>query len=593
MQIELEIKKLLKLFYYVVAGTIMGGENPAKEKSRLRKGMTVIICTPGRFLYHLKNTDCMNFSHLSYLIFDEADRMLDLGFEREMNQCLAIIKKKCITKFKRPDVADNYWSDHIKVNFVSATLNRKIEALGMKLMETNATVGFNVGTPGDEEENLIATIPVQIQQFYVEIPTQYRILYLLSFLFTHQTSKVIVFVSNCELVNFLNQLVSNLDWQRFANRDFADGTQVAVTPNAAKAEDKPPNILAGGHVYKLHGDMDHSERKKNFFGFDKADHAILICTDVASRGLDFKKVEWIVQYDLSSSVKDYVNRVGRTARIATSGSSLCFIMPQEIKYAGHMRKRHGVDMIVKDRFRMLKDFERAAQDHFKMKGEELRFKLLKNIEDPDEQHEAIHRLRQIVRHTMASYDDLNLINMAQIAKNSSTRAYTGHSHEMRSIFDINNLNLTEFARSFGLYKDIAQKITISTKHHTAFEKKDDKRRSFTSKDKANTTAKQDLVAAGSDEAKLYSKRLLKAKQKELEKKIYKEEPLPTFNTAPNMNSSANTDRQFGPSARDRMEGELKKLKRDVYTNEWKVEQRRVNFEKARHSTGRKVLSEFI
>ena len=52
-QIELELKKLLKLFYYVVAGTIMGGENPSKEKSRLRKGMTIIICTPGRFLYHL------------------------------------------------------------------------------------------------------------------------------------------------------------------------------------------------------------------------------------------------------------------------------------------------------------------------------------------------------------------------------------------------------------------------------------------------------------------------------------------------------------------------------------------------------------
>lgn len=53
MQIELELKKLLKLFYYVVCGTITGGENPQKEKAKLRKGLTVIICTPGRFLYHL------------------------------------------------------------------------------------------------------------------------------------------------------------------------------------------------------------------------------------------------------------------------------------------------------------------------------------------------------------------------------------------------------------------------------------------------------------------------------------------------------------------------------------------------------------
>jgi ATP-dependent RNA helicase DDX31/DBP7 len=138
---------------------------------------------------------------------------------------------------------------------------------------------------------------------------------------------VIVFVSNCELVNFLYQLVSNIDWNRFANRDFADGNTEAADAAVKADGDKPAYVVAGGHVYKLHGDMDHSERKKNFFGFDKADHSVLICTDVASRGLDFKKVEWIVQYDLSSSVKDYVNRVGRTARIATSGSSLCFVMP--------------------------------------------------------------------------------------------------------------------------------------------------------------------------------------------------------------------------------------------------------------------------
>ncbi len=148
--------------------------------------------------------------------------------------------------------------------------------------------------------------------------------------------------------------------------------------------------------------MDHSERKKNFAGFDKADHSVLICTDVASRGLDFKKVEWVVQFDLSSSVKDYVNRVGRTARIATQGQTLCFVMPQELKYVSFMKKKHGVELKSMDRYKMMRHFEKAAQEAFKSKGEQLRFKLLKNIEDPDEQQEAIHRLRQIVRYTMSS-----------------------------------------------------------------------------------------------------------------------------------------------------------------------------------------------
>lgn len=69
-------------------------------------------------------------SHLNYLIFDEADRILDLGFEREMNQCLDLIKKKVPHKFKNPEDPTNFWSDEIKVNFVSATLNQRVEKLG-------------------------------------------------------------------------------------------------------------------------------------------------------------------------------------------------------------------------------------------------------------------------------------------------------------------------------------------------------------------------------------------------------------------------------------------------------------------------------
>jgi hypothetical protein len=78
---------------------------------------------------------------------------------------------------------------------------------------------------------------------------------------------------------------------------------------------------------------------------------------------------------------------------------------------------------------------------------------LKNIEDPDETLEATHRLRLLVRNTMQN-ESYNLISMAQIAKNSSTRAYAGHAHDMRHVFEIKDLNLTEFARSFALYKNI-------------------------------------------------------------------------------------------------------------------------------------------
>ena len=88
--------------------------------------------------------------------------------------------------------------------------------------------------------------------------------------------------------------------------------------------------------------MEHADRKTNFFGFDQAKGpSLLICTDVASRGLDFKNVDWVLQWDLSSQIKEYVNRVGRTARIASSGQSLCFVMaPNELGYVPFMKKKY-------------------------------------------------------------------------------------------------------------------------------------------------------------------------------------------------------------------------------------------------------------
>ena len=78
-----------------------------------------------------------------------------------------------------------------------------------------------------------------------------------------------------------------------------DGTVTFKDIPIADVKTKP-QVMFDDHVYKLHGDMDHGDRKTNFFGFDKQKASLLICTDVASRGLDFKNVGWILQWDLSS-----------------------------------------------------------------------------------------------------------------------------------------------------------------------------------------------------------------------------------------------------------------------------------------------------
>mmetsp|Transcript_27331 Transcript_27331/g.20468 ORF Transcript_27331/g.20468 Transcript_27331/m.20468 type:complete len:165 (+) Transcript_27331:703-1197(+) len=163
-------------------------------------------------------------------------------------------------------------------------------------------------------------------QLYVEVPTQYRLLYLAAFLYAHQGEKVILFASNCELVNFLHSLLTTLDWGLLGDKEPIDQVR------------EERELLFGGRVFKLHGNLEHAARKQNFFGFDSKASALLICTDVASRGLDFKAVDWVLQYEPASQIKEYANRIGRTARMASKGQSLVFLMPQELKYVEHMNQ---------------------------------------------------------------------------------------------------------------------------------------------------------------------------------------------------------------------------------------------------------------
>ena len=126
-QVEMTLKKLLYWLPFLVGGSLMGGESIKKEKSRLWKGINVLICTPGWLLYHLKNTESFKFNYLQYFIFDEADWMLDLGFEREMSECLNYIKGKNRTLYVHQ--ANFETKDYVKTVLVSATLTHWIEHL--------------------------------------------------------------------------------------------------------------------------------------------------------------------------------------------------------------------------------------------------------------------------------------------------------------------------------------------------------------------------------------------------------------------------------------------------------------------------------
>lgn len=111
------------------------------------------------------------------------------------------------------------------------------------------------------------------------------------------------------MVNLIHKIFKELDWNYCVNKRGQTGYTCS----------EEPSRLFEGNCYKLHGNMEHAERKGTYFGFDKNPNCALVCTDVASRGLDFKGVSWVVHFDLSSKITEYVNRTGRTARMANSG----------------------------------------------------------------------------------------------------------------------------------------------------------------------------------------------------------------------------------------------------------------------------------
>ena len=142
--------------------------------------------------------------------------------------------------------------------------------------------------------------------------------------------------------------------------------------------------------------------------------------------------------------------MGRTARLEHSGQAVTFLMPDERGYVDYLKKQ-GMTLNEKNRLAMVKAFETAF--HERNPDLKYKFRRLMNIDGDDEQQESLHAVRQTLTALMLD-ESTGLKNMGQVARSSSTRAYVGHSSDMRAIFDKSKLNLTEYARSFGLYKQL-------------------------------------------------------------------------------------------------------------------------------------------
>jgi superfamily II DNA/RNA helicase len=148
-------------------------------------------------------------------------------------------------------------------------------------------------------------------------------------------------------------------------------------------------------VFKLHGSIVHAERKTTFSAFDQAISGVLFATDVASRGLDFKNVHWVVQFDLTGQLKEYANRIGRTARLNAYGNSICFIsMDQEEKYLDYLKEFGCPQVTQKNWFQVLKEFSSKLQEMTKViKGGRVFKAASMALESEDEKYEILLYVR--------------------------------------------------------------------------------------------------------------------------------------------------------------------------------------------------------
>ncbi|KAK7403456.1 ATP-dependent RNA helicase [Neonectria punicea] len=343
-------------------GIVIGGANRRAEAEKLSKGVNLLIATPGRLLDHLQNTPFV-FKNLKSLVIDEADRILEIGFEDEMRQIIKVLPKE----------------DRQTMLF-SATQTTKVEDLA-RISLRPGPLYINV-----DEEKQYSTVE-GLEQGYVVCEADKRFLLLFSFLKRNLKKKVIVFFSSCACVKYHSELLNYIDLP----------------------------------VLDLHGKQKQQKRTNTFFEFCNAKQGTLICTDVAARGLDIPAVDWIVQFDPPDDPRDYIHRVGRTARGNNSkGRSLMFLQPNEVGFLSHLKSAR-VPVV---------EFDFPANR-------------IVNVQS---------QLEKLIS------QNYYLNKSAKDGYRSYLHAYASHS--LRSVFDINKLDLARVAKSFGFSTPPRVEITL-------------------------------------------------------------------------------------------------------------------------------------
>lgn len=370
-----------RLTRWLVSGLLTGGATRTHEKARLRKGLPILVSTPGRLLDHLQNTSSFNVGKCRWLVLDEADRLMDLGFEETITGIMQGLEGRrklalaALEEGKSMEVGGWDWERRRRTVLCSATIHEDVQKLaGTTLVNPLMIKATAVDTPitidvasHDDKGALIApgtekfTPPSQLAQKYVVVPLKLRLVALVALLRSliaqspsRRGIKIIVFLSCTDSVDFHWNLLGG----SIIDADEEPGTQKSSESDSDEDDDDVDELTSGGEkvevqnslfpdtsIYRLHGSMATPTRLASLRGFsgatssknkipNSASSSILLCTSVASRGLDLPLVRAVVQYDLPTEggATEYVHRVGRTARAGKGGEAWSIVSPNESEW---------------------------------------------------------------------------------------------------------------------------------------------------------------------------------------------------------------------------------------------------------------------
>ena len=262
-----EVLRRIGCYHDFSAGLVIGGHDLALEQKRIQQ-TNIIICTPGRLLQHMDETPDFECVGLKVLVLDETDRILGLGFRQTMN-----------------NIIENLPTERQTLLF-SATQTKSVKDLALLSLKDPEYVSVH-------EQSQTST-PCKLSQSYVVCSLQDKLTTLFSFIKSHLSSKVIVFLSSCKQVKFVYEVF----------RCFRPGVP-----------------LMG-----LYGRQKQVKRVGIYNNFCRQKSAVLLCTDI-----DFPSVDWVIQLDCPEDANTYIHRVGRTARYEKGGQALLFLLPSEVE----------------------------------------------------------------------------------------------------------------------------------------------------------------------------------------------------------------------------------------------------------------------